>query len=158
MTPHMGQGAATSIEDGAFLAKVFAKIVSGHISLVQGIDIYEKRRMPLAHFKQQISFLNGQIWMLPDGPLQQARDEALKPELRGEVPLYTPNLWTDPFTALTVFGYDVERDAELAIRSYLDGQEPRDHQSGLTTREMERVFGSFWPTGVPMTPTPSARL
>jgi salicylate hydroxylase len=71
MTNHMAQGAATSMEDGAFLARTLAKVVEGRINLAQAIEIYEKSRMPKAYYKQQVSFLNGAIWQVADGPVQQ---------------------------------------------------------------------------------------
>ena len=71
MTNHMAQGAATSMEDGAFLARTLAKVVEGGISIPQAIEIYEKTRMPKAYYKQTVSFLNGAIWQVPDGPVQE---------------------------------------------------------------------------------------
>lgn len=71
MTNHMAQGAATSMEDGAFLARALAKVVEDKITIAQAIEIYEKRRMPLAYYKQQVSFINGAIWQVPDGPIQE---------------------------------------------------------------------------------------
>jgi salicylate hydroxylase len=71
MVNHMAQGAATSMEDGAFLGRAIGAVVQGRISMKEAIHIYEKTRMPLAHVKQQVSFLNGAIWHLPDGPLQK---------------------------------------------------------------------------------------
>lgn len=62
---HIAQGAATSIEDSAFLGRCMgrciAQVVQGRINLQQAIEVYEKGRMPKAHFKQQVSFLNGAI-------------------------------------------------------------------------------------------------
>lgn len=74
----MAQGAATSMEDGAFLGRVLAHVVNGNLNLEQAINIYEKTRMPLAYYKQQVSFLNGAIWHLPDGPLQGVSPAFLK--------------------------------------------------------------------------------
>ena len=71
MVNHMAQGAATSMEDGAFLGRAIGAVVQGKISMKEAIGIYEKTRMPLAHVKQQVSFLNGAIWQLPEGPMQQ---------------------------------------------------------------------------------------
>lgn len=59
------------MEDGAYLARTLAKVVEGRFDLTRAIDIYEKGRMPKAYYKQQVSFLNGAIWHLPDGPLQE---------------------------------------------------------------------------------------
>jgi salicylate hydroxylase len=78
MVNHMAQGAATSMEDGAFLGRAIGAVVQGKISMKEAISIYEKTRMPLAHVKQQVSFLNGAIWHLPDGPLQEVSREFQK--------------------------------------------------------------------------------
>jgi len=145
MTNHMAQGAATSMEDGAFLGRTIAAVVQGKISMPEAIDIYEKRRMPLARVKQGVSFLNGAIWQLPDGPAQEARDKAMAPELKGEIMMRSPNLYGDPHTVLSVYGYDPERDAELAIAAYIEKQEIGDKQTGVTTRQMDNLVSWWWP-------------
>lgn len=66
MVNHMAQGAATAIEDAAFLGKTLGKVVEGQLTLAQAIDIYEKGRMPAAAYKQRVSYLNGRIWQTPD--------------------------------------------------------------------------------------------
>lgn len=71
MVNHMAQGAATSMEDGEFLAQTLRAVVQGRVTLSEAIEIYEKGRMPKAYLKQQVSFLNGAIWHLPDGLLQE---------------------------------------------------------------------------------------
>ncbi|KAK4941043.1 hypothetical protein LTR10_018964 [Elasticomyces elasticus] len=145
MVNHMAQGAATSMEDGAYLARTLAKVVEGKINLAQAVEIYEKGRMPKAYYKQQVSFLNGAIWHLPDGPLQEARDKAMSPELRGEQFMRSPNLYGDPETTKSVYGYDAEEDAEIAIKAYADKHEPHDPKTGVTDRELERFVGWWWP-------------
>jgi salicylate hydroxylase len=119
MVNHMAQGAATSMEDGAFLGRTVHAAMQGRISMKEAIGIYEKTRMPLAHVKQQVSFLNGAIWQLPDGPRQEvsrhpllehlhkadgstlwARDKAMSPELEGEIMIRSPNLYGDPQTVM----------------------------------------------------------
>lgn len=77
MVNHMAQGAATSMEDGEYLAHTLGAVVQGKVTLPEAIQIYEKGRMPKAYLKQQVSFLNGAIWHLPDGPLQEVRFLAL---------------------------------------------------------------------------------
>lgn len=61
------------MEDGAFLGRTLAAVVDGRISIADAIHVYENHRMPKAFFKQQVSFLNGAIWHLPDGPKQQVQ-------------------------------------------------------------------------------------
>lgn len=133
MVNHMAQGAATSMEDGAFLAKCLGEVVTGRIRLDEAIHIYEVERMPKAYAKQQVSFLNGAIWQLPDGPEQRARDKAMEPELSGKYLVRSSNLYGDPQTVLDVYGYDVESHADTALATYLNGgREPFDEDNGLT--------------------------
>lgn len=74
MTNHMAQGAATSMEDGAFLGRLLGAVMAGKFSLADAVGIYEKVRMPKADYKQQVSFINGAIWMIPDGPIQKVSE------------------------------------------------------------------------------------
>lgn len=71
------------MEDGAFLARALRHVTRGTLPLAAAISLYEAERMPKAKFKQDVSFLNGIIWYLPDGPLADARDQAMRPELEG---------------------------------------------------------------------------
>lgn len=82
----------------------------------------------------------------------------MEPELRGEQLQQSPNLYSDPFTSLTNFDYDAEQDAEIAIQAYLDGGEPKDTDSGLRKRAMDRFFGHWWPKRMPLKPTPASKL
>ena len=145
MVNHMAQGAATSMEDGAFLAKCLRQVVEGRTDLAQAIAIYEKGRIPKAYVKQQVSFLNGAIWHLPDGPLQEARDRAMAPELKGEQFMRSPNLYGDPWTTMEIYGYDAEKHADEVISEYLDSHVPFDKKTGVTGTELERNVGWWWP-------------
>lgn len=83
MANHMAQGAAATM-NGAFLGRVLREVVSGRLTLSEVISIYEKSRMPKAHFKQRISSLNSYIWHLPEGQAARNRDKAMEVELSGE--------------------------------------------------------------------------
>ena len=132
MVNHMAQGAATSMEDGAFLAKTVGEAAKGSMTIAEAVGLYERERMPKACMKQQVSFINGAIWMFPDGPEQEARDACMAPELRGEQLIRSPNLYGDPATVLEVYGYDVEAHAESAIAAYLQRRESADPKTGVT--------------------------
>ncbi|CZR65950.1 related to salicylate hydroxylase [Phialocephala subalpina] len=149
MTNHMAQGAATSMEDGAFLGRCISSVISGHITLADAVSIYETERMPKAHFKQQLSFLNGAIWQLPDGPAQEARDAAMKPELERRLFLRSSNLYGDPKTVLGVYGYDAGRHADEAIFQFLRGRRRGDWRvgRGIEKETYDDVMGLFMPEG-----------
>ena len=146
MVNHMAQGAATAMEDGAFLAKAIGEAVKGNMTIAEAVELYERERMPKAYAKQQISFLNGAIWHLPDGPEQRARDKAMSPELTGEQYVRSPNLYGDPATVLELYGYDAEEHARIAIARFLHQREPADPQTGVTKVLEDRYMNWFRPS------------
>lgn len=144
MVNHMAQGAATSMEDGAFLAKCIETVINGRIDLPEAIKIYQDERMPKAFAKQQVSFINGAIWQLPDGPAQRARDAAMAPELEGKYFVRSSNLYGDPQTVLEVYGYDAEAHADIALHKYLnEGREFVNPQTGVTSTLQQRYMDWF---------------
>ncbi|TQS33972.1 hypothetical protein Golomagni_05665 [Golovinomyces magnicellulatus] len=146
MVNHMAQGAATSMEDGAFLAKCLGAVVAGWIRVDEAIRIYEQERMPKAYAKQQVSFLNGVIWQLPDGPQHLARDKAMEPELSGKYFVRSSNLYGDPQTVLEVYGYDAESHADMALASYLNGgREPVDAETGVAPSAKHKYLDWLMP-------------
>lgn len=148
MVNHMAQGAATSMEDGAFLARCVARVVKGELRMDEAVKVYEEERMPKAYAKQQVSFLNGAIWHLPDGPAQRARDAAMAPELEGKYYVRSSNLYGDPQTVLEVYGYDVEQHAETALEKYVHGgREPFHPETGVTRTLQEKYVDWFLPKG-----------
>ena len=80
MVNHMAQGAATSMEDGAFLGRVISEVVRGVITLPEAISIYEKTRMPRVWVKQQASFTAGEVYMC-SGENASIRDASSLPEV-----------------------------------------------------------------------------
>lgn len=105
MVNHLAQGAATSMEDGAFLGVVLREVARGAVALGDAVAAYEAARMPLADRKQQASFLMGLVYHAEDGgPEQAARDRAMEGELRGEQLVRSPNLNADPDLWRNVFG------------------------------------------------------
>jgi salicylate hydroxylase len=145
MVNHMAQGAATAMEDGAFLAKCVGAVVQGQLSVREAIDVYEAERMPKAHMKQQVSFINGALWHLPDGPEQRARDLAMAPGLNGKYFVRSSNLYgDDPQTVLEVYGYDAEAHAEAALARYLDGGKDVAHPETKIVPEVEQKYTGWF--------------
>lgn len=127
MVNHLAQGAATAMEDGAFLGRVLGEVVNGVLTLEEAIGIYEKTRMPRAWAKQQASFVMGGIYMAEEEPRGKARDESSKDSVRNTVAMEEVkaliskrevkgpdansrswNLWGAPETVQSIFGYDPE--------------------------------------------------
>ena len=76
MVNHMAQGAATSMEDGAFLGRVLHEVVYGALELPEAVMLYERGRMPRAWIKQQISFMMGATYMYEEEPRGRYRNES----------------------------------------------------------------------------------
>ncbi|OAA55858.1 Monooxygenase, FAD-binding protein [Niveomyces insectorum RCEF 264] len=148
MVNHMAQGAATAMEDGAFLGRCIAQVVAGRLRLDEAVRLYEKERMPKAYAKQQVSFLNGAIWHLPDGPAQRARDAVMAPELQGKYYVRSSNLYGDPKTVLEVYGYDAEAHADTVLATYANGgREPYHPDTGITKSVEDQYLNWFLAAG-----------
>lgn len=163
MTNHMAQGAATSMEDGAFLGTLIKHYIYGALpDMKEVVRLYEKHRMPLADLKQQISFLNGQIWML-QGEDAAKRDATMAPELSGvqehQTLLQSANLYGGPASVATVYGYDAMAHADWAVgervrekkgsgpvslseRGEIEGPRDRD-ELGIDRGERRKWLGWF---------------
>jgi salicylate hydroxylase len=134
------------MEDGAFLARCLAQVIEGRISIADAVRIYEKGRMPKASYKQQVSFLNGWLWLLPEGPAQRARDEKMAVELTGEVPMRSPNLYGDPVSVQECYNYDSEHHADEEISMWLNnGSLERDAVTTVQRPYAEKIANWFLP-------------
>ncbi|PIB00779.1 6-hydroxynicotinate 3-monooxygenase [Cercospora beticola] len=152
MTNHMAQGAATSMEDGAFLARCLSHVVGGTLSLRDAIALYERGRMPKASYKQQLSYLNGWLWHLPDGAAAEARNRTMTCELDGQVPIRSANLYGDPSTVLECYGYDAEEHADQVVEEYFNSAPIKCQATSVTQTEACRKANWFLPGKFQFTP------
>ncbi|KAK2596586.1 hypothetical protein N8I77_013467 [Diaporthe amygdali] len=113
MLPYMSEGAAMAVEDGAALAVALSRITSTN-QLKFALRVFEKERVQRTGMMQEASMVNSMIWHFADGPLQEARDQAMRPEVEGRHFLSSPNQWSDPVTQEWAYGYDAERVMERA--------------------------------------------
>lgn len=122
MVPHMSQGAAMAVDDGAALAVAVGKI-SSVSELGFALRVFESERRARTSMMQEASMVNAMLWHFPDSPEQQARDEAMRPGVEGRHILSSPNQWSDPRTQAWAYGYDTEEVMEerwdLAIRQLI---------------------------------------
>lgn len=70
---------------------------------------FETLRLPRTSLVQASSTLNQKIFHLPDGPEQEARDDAMRQAMRGELAHGNPNQWADKQKSRELFGYDADR-------------------------------------------------
>lgn len=111
MLPYMSQGAAMAVEDAGALAEALNLIV-GSVSLSETLELWESERLQRTSQMQRASLINGKLWHFADGPEQQARDNAMRPEVEGRHFISSPNQWSDPVTQRWCYGYDAEQAIE----------------------------------------------
>lgn len=146
------------MEDGAFLGVVLTEAVNGRMALADALHIYEAGRMPQARMKQQVSFLNGAIWMLGDAEAAN-RDAAMRREIDGTGALTrSSNLYNDPTTVLEVYGYDAHAHATRMVSEWhrggrFDRSEHQgravemDDRTGVESWRADRTMNWFLPAG-----------
>lgn len=114
MVPYMSEGAAMAVEDAAALAEAIDHAGSTK-ELSDVLHIWETVRIKRSGQMQEASLINGKLWHFADGPLQRARDEAMRPEVEGKQFVSSPNQWSDPTTQRWCYGYDAEWEVRQAL-------------------------------------------
>jgi salicylate hydroxylase len=113
MVPYMSQGAAMAVEDAAALAEVLG-LIDTREQIPQALKVFEEVRVERSYMMQEASLLNGELWGFEDGPIQEARDAAMRPEVEGKHFLASPNQWSDPVTQWWAYGYNAEDEVTRA--------------------------------------------
>jgi salicylate hydroxylase len=113
------QGAAQAIEDGATLAECVARARNTN-DLPAVLKVFQIIRKPRCEKIQKGSMENGDIWHMPDGPEQVARDADMKVTMEklaakeagtpipkeSKVVKSNPNRWSDEEFQPWLFGHD----------------------------------------------------
>ncbi|KAL6241138.1 hypothetical protein RBB50_012042 [Rhinocladiella similis] len=152
MQNHMAQGAATAMEDGAFLGTVIGDVVRGNISLTEAIELYEKQRIPRVWVKQQASFVSGTINMAT-GEDAVRRNQASAPEVRAwsrnvvhpnnELPptYKSWQMYCTPASVPGILYYDAEGDADNAVCEYLQKKTAMDEVTLVSKGLWDKWWG-----------------
>lgn len=110
--PHMAQGAAQAIEDGAVLGVALSKLpdVSPE-SIRKALKVYQDVRMDRAYRLVELAAANGRSLHLGEGAAKEERDKqfaALREKKGGSV----PDKWADADVQKMVYGEDVMKTAD----------------------------------------------
>ncbi|KAF2030778.1 FAD/NAD(P)-binding domain-containing protein [Setomelanomma holmii] len=111
--PHMAQGAAQAIEDGAVLGVVLspARISDGKPETVEkALKLYEKLRKPRAEALVELAAESGRAMHLGAGKAKEERDKMFAALKAGSGKV--PDRWADADVQARVYGVDVVVDAE----------------------------------------------
>ena len=105
-----------AIEDAASLAEAISMIKSKS-ELQIALNVFQAVRVKRANQMQEASLINGKLWHFADGPEQEARDRAMRPEVEGRPFAESPNQWSDPVTQDWCYNYDAEEAMMQAMNS-----------------------------------------
>jgi len=104
-----------AVEDGAALAEALSGVTVIE-ELKSALKKFENVRLQRASQMQQASLINGMLWHFPDGPIQEARDAAMRPEVEGRQFDQSPNQWSDPATQTWAYGYNAVDEMREGLR------------------------------------------
>ena len=107
-----------AVEDAAALAEAISTIKS-ESELPTALKVFQTVRVKRANQMQEASLINGKLWHFADGPEQEARDVAMRPEVEGRPFDQSPNQWSDPVTQTWSYEYDAEEAMAKAMKSAL---------------------------------------
>nr|OQO23891.1 hypothetical protein B0A51_09657 [Rachicladosporium sp. CCFEE 5018] len=108
--PHLAQGAAQAIEDGAVIAEVLAKLPSSSPEdVAKGLRVYEKLRMERAYALVELAAASGKALHLGDGEAKKERDKAFAAVKEGKGSV--PDKWADADVQKMIYGEDVMKIA-----------------------------------------------
>ena len=110
------QGAAQAVEDGAVLGALFERI-ERRSQIADVLLIYERLRKGRTTRIVRGSTALWKLFNLYDGAQQQERDRQLTEQEPCE---NFPNRWADPVFQSWLFGYDADREVEIAWGRYKD--------------------------------------
>lgn len=105
MLPYVAQGAAQAIEDAGVLQCVLAK---SSTDIPLALQVYQFVRKARGESIQASAGETKRALHLPDGALQEARDQKIRDASRGVAE--NPDLWADKTFQEYMWGTDVMRD------------------------------------------------
>ena len=109
------QGAAIGFESALTLAILLSKATQS-TQIPNLLQLYHSIREPRVAQVVRASKKTGEIWTMPDGPLQTERDRQFRTEIPPSIGY--PNPLEDPFLQSWLWGFDVKKAAEAAWRMY----------------------------------------
>jgi salicylate hydroxylase len=110
--PHLSQGAAMAIEDGAVLAEVVSKIPADKVrdpeTLTRTLKVYELLRKPYTSKLVDLAAYSGRILHLGEGKAKEERDREFRQNGKtGSV----PDKWASPDVQRMIYSHDCVKEA-----------------------------------------------
>lgn len=115
--PHLAQGAAQAIEDGAVLGVVLARLPdTTPESINKALRVYEKVRKSRAEALVDMASASGRALHLGDGAAKEERDRQFAALRQGKGPV--PDKWADADVQREIYGFDCTQVAEDKFDEY----------------------------------------
>lgn len=109
--PHLAQGAAQAIEDGAVLSVVLSKLPDASPeSIHKALKVYEEVRRERAYTLVDIAAASGRALHLGEGKAKEERDKQFAALKEGKGPV--PDKWADADIQKVIYGVDVMKEAD----------------------------------------------
>ncbi|PPJ59104.1 hypothetical protein CBER1_01682 [Cercospora berteroae] len=109
--PHLAQGAAQAIEDGAVLSVVLSKLPEVSPEAInKALKVYEEVRRERAYQLVELAAASGRALHLGDGAAKEQRDKQFAALKAGKGPV--PDKWADADVQKNIYGQDVMKIAE----------------------------------------------
>jgi len=115
--PHLAQGAAQAIEDGAVLGVALSRLPdTAPESVNKALRVYEKIRKSRAEALVNMASASGRALHLGDGAAKEERDRQFAALRDGKGPV--PDKWADADVQREIYGFDCTRVAEERFDEY----------------------------------------
>lgn len=115
--PHLAQGAAQAIEDGAVIAVVLSRLPdTTPESINKALRVYEKVRKGRAEALVEMAAASGRALHLGDGAAKEERDRQFAALRAGKGPV--PDKWADADVQREIYGFDCTQVAEENFEEY----------------------------------------
>ncbi|KAH8423389.1 putative monooxygenase [Aspergillus melleus] len=117
--PHLAQGAAQAIEDGAVLAVVLSRLPETSAGAVhRALKAYEMVRKERAYALVDMAAASGRALHLGDGAAKEERDKQFAALRQGRGPV--PDKWADADVHKEIYGFDCMKEAEERFGEYFE--------------------------------------
>ncbi|BCR87917.1 putative monooxygenase [Aspergillus chevalieri] len=118
--PHLAQGAAQAIEDGAVLAVVLSRLPNTQPdSINKALRVYEKVRKQRAYALVDLAAASGRALHLGEGAAKEQRDKQFAALRQGKGPV--PDKWADADVQREIYGFDCTKVTEEEFEGLFNG-------------------------------------
>lgn len=115
--PHLAQGAAQAIEDGAVIAIALARLPNTTpASIHKALKVYEKIRKERAYALVELAAASGRALHLGEGAAKEERDKQFAALKNGNGPV--PDKWADADVQRTIYGFDCQKETQERFDEY----------------------------------------